>query len=145
MTDDQPPIAVLMFVAHRAVERRVLARIAEEGADDITPAQSRVLQRLAPEPMRLTDLAEQAGITKQTAGGIVDQLEVAGYLTRVPDPTDRRARLVTLSERGERLCEVAAREVDKQQQEWREHLGAERFAVLEAALRSLREITDPYR
>lgn len=134
-----------MFVAHRAVERRVLARIAEEGADDITPAQSRVLQRLAPEPMRLTDLAEQAGITKQTAGGIVDQLEVAGYLTRVPDPTDRRARLVTLSERGERLCEVAAREVDKQQQEWREHLGAERFAVLEAALRSLREITDPYR
>lgn len=134
-----------MFVAHRAVERRVLARIAEEGADDITPAQSRVLQRLAPEPMRLTDLAEQAGVTKQTAGGIVDQLEVAGYLTRVPDPTDRRARLVTLSERGERLCEVAAREVDKQQQEWREHLGAERFAVLEAALRSLREITDPYR
>lgn len=134
-----------MFVAHRAVERRVLARIAEEGADDITPAQSRVLQRLAPEPMRLTDLAEQAGVTKQTAGGIVDQLEVAGYLTRVPDPTDRRARLVTLSERGERLCEVAAREVDEQQQEWREHLGAERFAVLEAALRSLREITDPYR
>ncbi|EON34204.1 Transcriptional regulator [Gordonia terrae C-6] len=145
MSDHQPQIAVLMFIAHRATERRVLARIAEEGAGDITPAQSRVLQRLAPEPMRLTDLAEQAGVTKQTAGGIVDQLEAAGYLTRVPDPTDRRARLVTLSERGVRLCEVAAREVEVQEQEWREHLGAEQFAALEEAMRSLREVTDPYR
>ncbi|MCX2753234.1 MULTISPECIES: MarR family winged helix-turn-helix transcriptional regulator [Gordonia] len=140
-----PQIAVLMFIAHRATERRVLARIAEEGADDITPAQSRVLQRLAPEPMRLTDLAEQAGVTKQTAGGIVDQLEAAGYLTRVPDPSDRRARLVTLSERGVHLCEVAAREVEAQQQEWREHLGDAQFAALEKALRSLRDVTDPYR
>ncbi|WP_439033146.1 MarR family winged helix-turn-helix transcriptional regulator [Gordonia terrae] len=134
-----------MYVAHRATERRVVARIAEEGASDITPAQSRILQRLAPEPMRLTELAEQAGVTKQTAGGIVDQLEAAGYLTRVSDPSDRRARLVTLSDRGVALCEVAACEVDAQEQEWRAHLGADQFAALEKALRSLREITDPYR
>ena len=81
-----------MFVAHRSIERRVMARLAAVGADDITLAQSRVVQRLAPEPMRLTDLAEQAGVTKQTAGGIVDQLEAAGYLVRFPDPSDRRAR-----------------------------------------------------
>lgn len=86
MPDELPALGVLMFVAHRSIERRVMARLADAGADDITLAQSRVVQRLAPEPMRLTDLAEQAGVTKQTAGGIVDQLEAAGYLMRVPDP-----------------------------------------------------------
>ena len=145
MTDERPALGVLMFVAHRSIERRVMARLAAVGADDITLAQSRVVQRLAPEPMRLTDLAEQAGVTKQTAGGIVDQLEAAGYLVRVPDPSDRRARLVTLSDRGVELCEIAAREVQTIEQEWRDHLGADDFAALEKSLIRLREITDPYR
>ncbi|MYR05000.1 MarR family transcriptional regulator [Gordonia sp. SID5947] len=144
MSDD-PPIAVLMFVAHRAAEARVMARIAVAGAADITFAQARLMQRLAPEPMRLTDLAEQAGITKQTAGGLVDQLETAGYLMRVPDPSDGRARLVTLSEQGARLCEIAAHEVEVVENEWREHLGANRFDDLRQCLVDLREITDPYR
>lgn len=134
-----------MFTAHRAIEWRVMERIAKAGAAEITLAQARVLQRLAPEPMRLTDLAEQAGVTKQTAGGIVDQLESAGYLIRVPDPTDRRARLVTLSERGDELCAIAAREVEVVEQEWREHLGSDQYSALEKGLVALREITDPYR
>ncbi|KAF0967675.1 MULTISPECIES: MarR family winged helix-turn-helix transcriptional regulator [Gordonia] len=145
MTDERPALGVLMFVAHRSIERRVMARLADAGADDITLAQSRVVQRLAPEPMRLTDLAEQAGVTKQTAGGIVDQLEAAGYLMRVPDPSDRRARLVTLSDRGVELCEIAAREVDAIELEWRDQLGADDYAALERSLIRLREITDPYR
>ncbi|ASR02914.1 MarR family winged helix-turn-helix transcriptional regulator [Gordonia rubripertincta] len=144
MTDERPALGVLMFVAHRSIERRVMARLAAAGADDITLAQSRVVQRLAPEPMRLTDLAEQAGVTKQTAGGIVDQLEAAGYLVRVPDPSDRRARLVTLSDRGVELCEIAAQEVEAIEQEWRDHLGADDFAALEKSLIRLREVTDPY-
>ncbi|MEE3852699.1 MarR family transcriptional regulator [Gordonia sp. LSe1-13] len=145
MTDDQPPTGVLMFIAHRATEQRVMTRMAEVGATDITLAQARLLQRLAPEPMRLTDLAEQAGVTKQTAGGLVDQLEAAGYLRRVPDPSDGRARLVTLSERAVELCALAAREVEVVESEWREYLGASRFDDMRAALISLREITDPYR
>ncbi|MEO9328827.1 MarR family winged helix-turn-helix transcriptional regulator [Gordonia aurantiaca] len=145
MSDDRPPLGVLMFVAHRYLERRVMARLAAEGADDITLAQARVMQRLAPEPMRLTDLAEQAGVTKQTAGGIVDQLESAGYLLRVADPSDRRARLVTLSERGIELCVRAADEVEQIEGEWRAHLGDDDFAALEKTMTRLREITDPYR
>ncbi|WP_168698880.1 MarR family winged helix-turn-helix transcriptional regulator [Gordonia paraffinivorans] len=145
MADERPPLGVLMFVAHRHMERRVMARLAEEGADDITLAQARVMQRLAPEPMRLTDLAEQAGVTKQTAGGIVDQLEAARYLRRVSDPTDRRARLVTLSERGEELCAIAAREVESIEDDWREYLGDDDFDLLEKTMTRLREITDPYR
>ncbi len=105
MDDDQPGTAVLMFVAHRDVESRVMAALAEAGIDDLTIAQSRLLQRLNPAGMRLTDLAEQARVTKQTAGALVDQLERAGYVVRRPDPSDARARLVTLSDTGLQAAE----------------------------------------
>ena len=98
--EDQPSTPVLMFVAHRDVESRVMVALAEAGLDDITSAQSRLMQRLDPAGMRLTDLAEQARVTKQTAGALVDQLERAGYVMRRPDPSDARARLVTLRNGG---------------------------------------------
>lgn len=144
MTDD-PGTAVLMFIAHRDVETRVMAALAESGVTDVTLAQSRLLQRLSPAGTRLTDLAEQGRVTKQTAGALVDQLERAGYVTRRADPTDARARLVTLSEKGVALCRVVSDEVARIEHQWREHLGTRSFDALRAALLSLREITDPYR
>lgn len=134
-----------MFIAHRDVEGQVMAALTRAGITDVTLAQSRLLQRLSPAGTRLTDLAEQARVTKQTAGALVDQLEGAGYVVRRPDPADARARLVTLSEKGVRLCTLAAAEVAKVERRWREHLGAQSFEALRAALLSLREITDPYR
>lgn len=134
-----------MFIAHREAENRVMAALAKSGAGDITTAQSRLLQRLDPAGMRLTDLAEQAGVTKQTAGALIDQLERSGYVARRPDPTDARARLVTLSDKGIEVCRSAAREVATVEKEWRKHLGDRRFDEMRAALLSLRDITDPYR
>ena len=137
--------ATLMFIGHRAVEARVMAVLAASGADDITLAQSRLLQRLDPRGIRLTDLAEQARVTKQTAGALVDQLERAGYVLRTADPSDARARLVTLSDKGEALCQTAWSEVARIEREWREFLGDKTFQQMHDALLALREITDPYR
>lgn len=142
--DEQPGTAVLMFITHRDVESQVMAALAQAGADDLTIAQSRLLQRLDPAGMRLTDLAEQARVTKQTAGALVDQLQRAGYVSRQPDPTDARARLVTLTDKGAALCGKANNEVARVESEWRRHLGDKRFDAMRAALISLREITDPY-
>ncbi|KMO81353.1 MarR family winged helix-turn-helix transcriptional regulator [Mycolicibacterium obuense] len=144
MTDD-PGTAVLMFIAHRDVETRVMTALAAAGVTDVTLAQSRLLQRLSPAGTRLTDLADQARVTKQTAGALIDQLERSGYVVRRPDPSDARARLVTLSEKGATLCRVVADEVGRIEGQWREHLGARSFDALRTALLSLREITDPYR
>ena len=143
--DDHPGTAVLMFIAHRDVESRVMAALSASGVDDVTIAQSRLLQRLDPAGMRLTDLAEQARVTKQTAGALVDQLERAGHVTRRPDPSDARARLVTLTVRGAEVCRLAATEVAGVEETWRKHLGDKAFDALRAALISLRDITDPYR
>ncbi|WP_371662679.1 MarR family winged helix-turn-helix transcriptional regulator [Streptomyces sp. NBC_00280] len=135
---------LLLFLPYRALESRIFAVLAEAGFDDFTPAQARVLQRVGPDGTRLTELAEQAQITKQTAGFLVDQLEKAGYVTREPDPSDRRARLVCLAERARAAQPVAARVVAEVEAEWEAYLGKRRMAQLRQALTLLREITDPY-
>ena len=138
-------IGLLLFLPYRAMEARVFEELASAGFDDFTPAQARVFQRISPGGSRLTDLAAQAGITKQSAGFLVDQLERAGYVERVPDPADRRARLVRIAERGARSVEVSRAIVARVEAEWTAHLGESRMAQLRSALTDLREITDPWR
>lgn len=145
MADAPLNLGLLLFIPYRAMEDRVFAAMAEAGFGDVTPAQARVFQRIAPGGSRLTDLAEQAQITKQSAGFLVDQLERAGYVERVPDPTDARARLVRVSERGALAIPIAAAEVARVEAEWEAHLGKQRTRQLREALTRLREITDPYR
>jgi DNA-binding MarR family transcriptional regulator len=137
-------IGLLLYIPYRAMEKRVFDAVAAAGFDDFTPAQARVFQRIRPDGSRLTELAEQAQITKQSAGFLVDQLERAGYVERVPDPTDARARLVRIAERGAKAIPVAAAVVAEVEEEWTAHLGKQRMNQLRQALRKLREITDPY-
>jgi DNA-binding MarR family transcriptional regulator len=143
--DDALNVGLLLFVPYRAMESRIFRALAEAGFDDFTPAQARVMQRIGPDGTRLTELAEAAQVTKQTAGFLVDQLERAGYVRRTPDPTDARARLVRIAERGAAAQPIAAAVVAEVEAEWRAHLGERRLGQLRDALTRLREITDPYR
>lgn len=70
------------------------------------PSHSAVFAQIKPEGSRLTDLARGANITPQAMGELVDELEDLGYVERRPDPTDRRAKLIVLTERG-RACVAA--------------------------------------
>ena len=140
----QPPTALWMFVAGRHFEQRIVEHLRAGGFDDLTLAQARLAARIGEHGTRLTELAAAGQVTKQTAGFLVDQLERAGYVERRPDPTDARARLVVIAERG-RLAQARAREMERVvEAEWEAHLGAERMAELRASLLSLREITDPW-
>lgn len=142
---DELNIGLLCFIVNRAMEARVMEAVAAAGFDDVTAAQGRVFARIDPDGTRVTDLAERALITKQTAGFLVDQLERAGYVRRVPDPRDARARLVQMAERGRAAVEVARQAEAKVEAEWTAHLGQEATTQLRQALARLREITDPYR
>jgi DNA-binding MarR family transcriptional regulator len=70
------------------------------------PSHSAVFAQITMEGSRLTDLARGANITPQAMGELVDELEELGYVERRPDPTDRRAKLIVLTERG-RACIAA--------------------------------------
>ena len=70
------------------------------------PSHSAVFAQIKTEGSRLTDLARGANITPQAMGELVDELEQLGYVERRPDPTDRRAKLIVLTDRG-RACIAA--------------------------------------
>jgi DNA-binding MarR family transcriptional regulator len=143
MTEPEQNTGLLLFYPYRAMETRVLAALAAAG-HEVTLAQARLLQRIARDGSRLTDLAAQAQVTKQTAGELVDQLERRGYVQRVPDPTDGRARLIRPARLGLDAAALAAPVVAQVEAEWTAHLGAETMAGLRAALVRLREVTDPW-
>jgi DNA-binding MarR family transcriptional regulator len=85
-----------------AVARRLRHQNREALAPwDITPSQSRAVVTLARHgAMRLSELALHLRIAPRSATEVVDDLEEAGLAERSPDPGDRRATLVTLTERG---------------------------------------------
>lgn len=137
-------LGLLCFIAYRAMETRVMDAVLAAGFDDITIAQARMFARIGPDGTRLTDLAEQAQVTKQTAGFLVDQLERGGYVRREPDPGDARARLVRITPRGQAAVAAARAAESSVEAEWARHLGRTATAQLRRALTRLREITDPY-
>ncbi|EWT06497.1 MarR family transcriptional regulator [Intrasporangium chromatireducens Q5-1] len=138
------PTPLLMFIAHRAAEGSIFTALRDAGFTDVTQAQGRLLAGIDPTGTRLTVLADRAGIAKQTATALVDKLEAAGYVQRVPDPGDGRARLVRLTGRAEAMIPVARAEEQRIEGEWAAHLGPRRMRQLREALTQLREITDPY-
>ena len=145
MDEEQPvDLGVALFIPYRYMEDRIFRAIRDAGFDDWTLAQVRVFQRLAPDGSRLTNLADQAQMSKQSAGVLVDQLERLGYVRRVPDPTDGRARLIVIEERGRRAAEVAKATSTEILAEWTAFLGTRNFTLLHQILDQLREITDPY-
>lgn len=145
MDDEQRVnLGVALFIPYRYTEDRMFRALQDAGFDDWTLAQCRVFQRVAPDGSRLTDLADQAQMTKQGTGALVDQLERLGYVRRDPDPMDGRARLIVIEERGRRAVEVAAATFDEILAEWKAYLGTRNFTLLHQILDELREITDPY-
>ena len=140
---EEPNLGVLLLIPYRHMESAVLAALKAHG-HDIPLNQARVFARINPDGSRLAELAEAAQVSKQTVGSIVDQLERAGYVRREPDPTDARARLVKITDRGREVIAITTPVVRDIEASWVSHLGAERASQLRSALQALREVTDPF-
>jgi DNA-binding MarR family transcriptional regulator len=143
VSDPAPNLGLLLFIPYRAMETAVLGELREHG-HHLTISQARVFQRIGPAGSRPGELAEATQLSKQTLGSILDQLERAGYVARVPDPSDGRARLVTITESGRELVALSVPVVRRTERAWTRHLGRERSRQLREALVELRTITDPF-
>lgn len=108
---------------------------------DLAPASAAVVQPLwwLPEGARLTTLAKESRITKQSMSALVDDLEKKGYVERTPDPADARATLIRLTPKGRdfaRDIRELGRDVEK---DWEARVGEKRIADLKATLLLLRD------
>ena len=140
--EDRRMLGALLRIPFQAIVARIYAGLVARGFTDLRPAHFVVFQLIKPEGSRVTELADQAQITKQSMGALVDHVEACGYIERLPDPTDRRAKIVRLTERGWAL-DAAAREILKQmEEEWEDQLGVRRMEELKQVLRDFTDLLE---
>jgi DNA-binding MarR family transcriptional regulator len=111
---------------------------------DIRPTHGCVFRYMDERGLRLTEIAERGNMTKQSAGEVVDYLVARGYVERFPDPDDRRAKLVRLTERGEAAQAYGFGLLAKIEERWGERYGAERIADLRAMLEKIAAVEAPF-
>ena len=70
-------------------------------------------------------------------GEVVSELGALGYLERVPDPGDGRAKIIRLTEHGREAQALGREIIDEIEEEWAERFGAERVAALRDALEAI--------
>ena len=119
------PIAALLNEVKVAAVRKLFARLQEEGFEHIREGHGCVFGFIDIEHgSRLTELAERAGLTKQAVGEAATELERLGYVERVPDPTDGRAKIIKLTDRGMEAVIKGRRIFAEIEREWAEQIGA---------------------
>lgn len=133
-------LGVNLRQAYDAFIGTVFDRLAEQGFDDMRPAHAQVFQNLKEEGVRLTELARAAGITAQSMGALVDDLERLGYVERARDPDDRRAALIRPTERGRAEVRAARKVIAAVERQWARRVGEDRYASLVEILDELNAV-----
>jgi DNA-binding MarR family transcriptional regulator len=131
------PLPALLTGVKLAAVDKLRDRIAEAGHPNIREGHGCVFGFIdIDNGSRLTELAASAGFTKQAVGEAVTELERLGYLTRVPDPQDGRAKIIKLTDRGLDVVIKGRRIFAEIEREWAEQIGPELMASFrEAATR----------
>lgn len=132
-----PLMGALLRGPWEVVHERMLAGLHERGYTDLVPAHLNVLQYPGAENMRPSELAANAGMTRQALNYLLGQLEELGYLTRVADDADQRSKRVHLTPRGRAASEAMREIVLEVEADWQEQLGRRRFAQLRDLLTEL--------
>jgi DNA-binding MarR family transcriptional regulator len=138
--ESERPLPALLGTAKELLLAELHDRLGDEGYPDIRPGHGCVFRFIDTDGTRLTDLAERAGMTKQAVGEVVSDLERLGYVERVPDPEDRRAKIIQLTERGWEAQAAGVRIFAEIEARWGEAVGEERMGRLRETLAAIAEL-----
>jgi DNA-binding MarR family transcriptional regulator len=129
------PMIRLLGVAFDHFSTEHTQRVAAAGYADIRPSHGCVFGGIDPENgSRLTELADRAMMTKQSVGEVVSDLEKRGYLERVPDPQDGRAKIIRLTTKGREVYLAGWRLNEELEQQWAARFGEDHIAAMREAL-----------
>lgn len=124
----------LLSAAERAIIEKMLARLEPAARTAISFAQLQLMQHICLNSMRLTQLAEQMGMSKQAVAQIVDSLESKQLIQRTPDPEDGRAKIISYTEKGYDLIAILLDAAMRTEAELAATIGTDNFKSLKAAL-----------
>ena len=138
-------MGALTRLAWLAVREGIYSRVRQAGYSDLQPVHVLLFRYPTVADVRPTELAEQIGISKQAMNDLLRQMEAKGYLELRPDPSDGRARLITLTPRGSELMELVRSADQAVSEEWAEVVGQKRFNAFRQTLIELVQAADKSR
>jgi DNA-binding MarR family transcriptional regulator len=139
MQEDRVPIGQLLGRMLRSFRVSLYEALVRRGYTEAREAHLQVFGNIDWRGTRLTELAVRANMTRPSMAELVDDLQRAGYLERVPDPVDGRAKLIRLTRRGKRATTQALRATREIEHGYARAVGSARY---EAMTRTLRELLD---
>ncbi|MCP3906674.1 MAG: winged helix-turn-helix transcriptional regulator [Oceanicoccus sp.] len=128
-------LSKLLLDLAKDFNHRSLKKCHERGHTKIRRSHSSLFSNLGFEAVRLTELAERAGITQQAMGKLVKEMERVGYVKRHIDESDKRAKIIELTEQGVVLVNDSMEIVDEVIAEYTSAMGQEGILDLEGVLR----------
>jgi DNA-binding MarR family transcriptional regulator len=133
-------VGAMLRVVWQWVRDQMYAGVVAAGYDDLNAAHVGLWRYPGLDGLRPSQLADHLGITKQSVNDLLGHLELHGYLGRVPDLADGRARVIQLTSKGRQLEETIYAEARAAQLRIAEVLGPRRFAQLHSSLELLTEL-----
>src|SRR4051794_586006 len=135
----QRNLGLLLREPYRLGTEELHRRIAERGHPHVRAPHGDVFAFLDADGTPVSELARRAQVTKQSMAELVAHLERHGYVERVPDPRDRRARLVRPTARGREVYAIAREIIAELEREWTEGLGETKMRRLRSLLEELND------
>jgi DNA-binding MarR family transcriptional regulator len=130
----------LMRAARGAYARSIRAQLHAIGIDDLPRNGAFILAGIDTTGGPRADLPADLGVTKQAVSQVIDTLVNRGYLTRNPDPDDRRRISLELTENGQQVVDAVSRGVEAVDLQLQERVSPEQIEAMRSVLFSLAEI-----
>src|SRR5690349_7349967 len=122
------------------LNRIVGAEVRREAGEDTTIGQFRVLAHLANGPLTLSVLAKRRRVSLQSMSELAQTLVERGWLSRTPDPNDRRQHLLQLTDSGQVHYQRTQEMTIRQLAPLMAQLSADEMAAVRMALPALRRV-----
>lgn len=134
---DAPDLAILLAACYRSLTERLAAAMEANGIENMRPSFGSVIRAVTAEQPTITRLAEMLDVTKQSASGLANEAERAGFIERAAVPGDRRSRHLRLTAKGENVRATALAASDQLERELQADIGPRAVAGMRAGLLAL--------
>jgi DNA-binding MarR family transcriptional regulator len=135
--NEGPYLGGLLRVCWQWIREQIFEGVRAAGYDDLKPSHVGLFRYPTLDRQRPSELADQLQITRQSVNELLGDLEGLGYVTRVSDPANKRARLVRLTASGRRLEKTINSQARIAELKIAELLGSRTFSQFRDALEQL--------
>lgn len=133
----------LLFRSTHAMNAEMARRIRARGYTEFQPAFTALLAHLDTEGTTISALARRTGTSRQAVSQLVQSIEAAGLVERLPHPDDRRSVVVRHTAAGRQILLDALEVMSEIEAGYAELIGASDAAELKRLLARLLEHIDP--